>query len=64
MLAVGSNTLESKAGLSVDIETEAEESTWLQKKLNRIAEGIGKMGIYIAILTFMVTVFFTILRTY
>ena len=64
MLAVGAETLESKTGLFVDIEKETSELTQLQKKLIRIAEGIGQLGIYIASLTFMVTVIFTILRTY
>lgn len=64
VLAVGAETLESKTGLFVDIEKETAELTQLQKKLIRIAEGIGQLGIYIASLTFMVTVVFTILRTY
>lgn len=64
VLAVGAETLESKTGLFVDIEKETAELTLLQKKLIRIAEGIGQLGIYIASLTFMVTVVFTILRTY
>ena len=38
--------------------------TELQQKLSQIAESIGRIGFYVAILTFMVTVIFIILRTY
>lgn len=50
VLAVGDNTNQGKAGLSMNIES---ESTPLQQKLDRIAIGIGKMGMMVAILTFI-----------
>jgi calcium-translocating P-type ATPase len=53
VVAVGNNTNQGRAGLSMNIEA---ESTPLQKKLDRIAEGIGKLGVAVAILTFIAIV--------
>lgn len=50
VLAVGDNTTQGKAGLSMNIEA---ESTPLQKKLDRIALGIGYLGMLVALLTFI-----------
>lgn len=50
ILAVGDNTNQGRAGLSMNIEN---ESTPLQQKLDRIALGIGKLGMLVAILTFI-----------
>jgi len=50
VLAVGNNTTQGKAGLSMNIEA---ESTPLQKKLDRIALGIGYLGMLVALLTFI-----------
>lgn len=48
VLAVGNNTMQGRAGLAMNI---ADEQTPLQKKLDRIANGIGKLGVAVAILT-------------
>lgn len=50
IVAVGNHTNQGRAGLSMNIEA---ESTPLQRKLDRIAEGIGKLGLAVAILTFI-----------
>ena len=50
VLAVGDNTNQGKAGLTMNIEN---ESTPLQQKLDRIALGIGYLGMLVAILTFI-----------
>ena len=50
VLAVGDNTNQGKAGLTMNIEN---ESTPLQKKLDRIALGIGYLGMIVAVLTFI-----------
>ena len=50
VLAVGNNTNQGRAGLSMNIES---DQTPLQKKLDRIAEGIGLLGVAVAILTFI-----------
>ena len=64
VLAVGpETTLTSQADDTVEMQV-SEAKTELQQKLNRIAESIGRIGLYVAILTFMVTVIFIILRTY
>ncbi len=39
------------------------EQTPLQKKLDRIAEGIGKLGLLVAILTFIAIVISTLVKT-
>lgn len=51
--AVGDNTLAGKAQRSIDLENEL---TPLQKKLETIAEQIGMIGFYVAILTFIALV--------
>jgi len=53
VLAVGNNTAQGKAGLSMNME---DEQTPLQKKLDTIANQIGKMGMCVAILTFIAIV--------
>ena len=50
VLAVGDSTNQGKAGLTMNIEN---ESTPLQKKLDRIALGIGYLGMLVAVLTFI-----------
>jgi len=50
VLAVGNNTNQGRAGLSMNIEG---EDTPLQKKLDRIAMGIGYLGMIVALLTFI-----------
>jgi len=40
------------------------ESTPLQKKLDRIAEGIGKLGLAVAILTFIAIVISALVKTF
>ena len=50
VLAVGDNTNQGRAGLSMNIEN---DSTPLQKKLDRIALGIGYLGMIVAVLTFI-----------
>ena len=47
--AVGNRTAQGKAGLSMNMEA---DQTPLQKKLDSIANTIGKLGTYVAILTF------------
>ena len=61
ILAVGDNTNQGKAGLSMNIEQEA---TPLQKKLDAIAEGIGKLGLAVAILTFIAIVISVMIKTF
>ena len=51
VLAVGDNTNQGKAGLSMNIE---EEQTPLQNKLDTIANQIGKLGFAVAILVFII----------
>ena len=50
VIAVGTNTVVGRTGLSMNIE---KDMTPLQKKLETIAEQIGKLGLYCAILTFI-----------
>ena len=50
VVAVGTNTFVGRTGLSMNIE---KDLTPLQKKLETIAEQIGKLGLYCAILTFI-----------
>ena len=51
VLAVGDNTNQGKAGLSMNME---EEQTPLQNKLDTIANQIGKLGFAVAILVFII----------
>ncbi len=60
VLAVGNNTNQGRAGLTMNITN---EQTPLQKKLDRIAEGIGKLGLLVAILTFIAIVISTLVKT-
>ena len=60
VLAVGDNTNQGRAGLSMNIEA---EETPLQMKLNSIAEGIGKVGLTVAILTLIAIVLTTLIKT-
>lgn len=53
VVAVGNSTQQGRAGLSMNIEA---EQTPLQKKLDTIANTIGKFGTYVAILTFIAIV--------
>lgn len=53
VLAVGDNTNQGRAGLSMNIES---EQTPLQRKLDSIAESIGKLGVIVAVLTFIASV--------
>ena len=64
VLIVGQDNFQSKAGLSMDIQSSSSSATPLQNKLNKISEVMGRLGVTIAILTFMVTVIITILETY
>jgi Ca2+ transporting ATPase len=50
IVAVGMNTFVGRTGLSMNIE---KDMTPLQKKLEKIADQIGKLGLYCAILTFI-----------
>ena len=50
VLAVGDNTNQGRAGLSMNIES---EQTPLQIKLDRIANGIGYLGMDVAALTLL-----------
>lgn len=50
VVAVGNNTFVGRTGLSMNIE---KDMTPLQKKLEKIADQIGKLGLYCAILTFI-----------
>ena len=50
VVAVGTNTFVGRTGLTMNIE---KDLTPLQKKLETIAEQIGKLGLYCAILTFI-----------
>jgi len=59
--AVGDNTTQGRAGLSMNIEN---DQTPLQKKLDSIANGIGKLGMYVAILTFIAIVVVTMIKTF
>jgi len=61
VLAVGDNTNQGRAGLSMNITN---DETPLQKKLNRIAEGIGKLGLTVAIMTFIAIVITTLIKTF
>ena len=61
VLAVGNNTNQGRAGLSMNITN---DQTPLQKKLDRIAEGIGKLGVCVAILTFIAIVVTTLIKTF
>ena len=60
VLAVGDNTNQGRAGLSMNIEA---EETPLQMKLNSIAEGIGKVGLTVAILTLLAIIITTLIKT-
>mmetsp|Transcript_26239 Transcript_26239/g.32808 ORF Transcript_26239/g.32808 Transcript_26239/m.32808 type:complete len:360 (-) Transcript_26239:2081-3160(-) len=60
VLAVGDNTNQGRAGLSMNIEA---EETPLQMKLNSIAEGIGKVGLTVAILTLLAIIITTLVKT-
>lgn len=57
VLAVGNRTAQGKAGLSMNMES---DQTPLQKKLDSIANTIGKLGTYVAILTFIAIVIRTL----
>ena len=48
--AVGNRTAQGKAGLAMTMES---DQTPLQKKLDSIANTIGKLGTYVAVLTFI-----------
>jgi len=61
VLAVGDKTNQGRAGLSMNIES---DSTPLQKKLDRIAEGIGKLGLAVAILTFIAIVISALVKVF
>ena len=61
VVAVGNHTNQGRAGLSMNIEA---DSTPLQKKLDRIAEGIGKLGLAVAILTFIAICIQTLVKTF
>ena len=61
IVAVGNHTNQGRAGLSMNIEA---DSTPLQKKLDRIAEGIGKLGLAVAILTFIAICIQTLVKTF
>ena len=60
VLAVGDNTNQGRAGLSMNIES---EQTPLQIKLDRIANGIGYLGMAVAALTLLAIIIQTIVRT-
>lgn len=61
VLAVGNYTNQGKAGLSMNIES---DQTPLQKKLDSIAEGIGLLGMAVAILTFIAIVISNLIITF
>lgn len=61
VISVGNNTNQGRAGLSMNIES---EETPLQKKLNSIANGIGKLGVFVAIITFIAIVVSTMIKTF
>lgn len=61
VLAVGDNTNQGRAGLSMNIE---DEQTPLQNKLDTIANQIGKLGFAVAILVFIVVCVRTMLRIF
>lgn len=61
VLAVGDNTNQGKAGLSMNIE---DETTPLQNKLDTIANQIGKLGFAVAILVFIIVCVRTMLRVF
>ena len=58
VLACGDNTNQGQAGLSMNIEA---DETPLQKKLNSIAEGIGKLGVAVAVLTLIAIIIKTLI---
>ena len=58
VLACGDNTNQGQAGLSMNIEA---DETPLQKKLNGIAEGIGKLGVAVAVLTLIAIIVKTLI---
>jgi magnesium-transporting ATPase (P-type) len=58
--AVGTNTRSGMAEEKLNIE---EEETPLQAKLETIANEIGKVGVYVAILTFIVMTIKLVIRT-
>ena len=62
VLAVGNKTNQGRAGLSMKFE--GESTTPLQKKLDRIAEGIGKLGLAVAILTFIAIVISALVKVF
>jgi magnesium-transporting ATPase (P-type) len=57
---VGTNTRSGMAEEKLNIE---EEETPLQAKLETIANEIGKVGVYVAILTFIVMTIKLVIRT-
>lgn len=61
VLAVGDDTMQGKAGLSMNITN---SQTPLQAKLDRIANGIGMLGTWVAGLTFLVICISTMIRTF
>jgi len=61
VLAVGENTNQGRAGLSMNIE---EDETPLQNKLDTIANQIGKFGFAVAILVFIIVCVRTMLRIF
>jgi magnesium-transporting ATPase (P-type) len=61
VLAVCDHTNQGRAGLTMNISN---EQTPLQKKLDRIAEGIGKLGVLVALLTFIALVITTLIKTF
>ena len=61
VLAVGNDTNQGRAGLSMNIDN---EETPLQMKLNSIANGIGKLGVFVAIFTFIAIVISAMISTF
>lgn len=61
MCAVGELTCAGKANRALDIENEL---TPLQKKLETIAEQIGMLGFYVAVLTFAALIIRLAITTY
>ena len=58
--AVGENSFMGKSKVKLQEET---EPTPLQKKLERVADGIGKLGLWSAVVTFAVLTIFLIWET-
>lgn len=61
VVAVGKHSFQGK-NLEL-MQVEEEEETPLQQKLNRIAEGIGKIGLIVALLTFGVLIIYLVVET-